>query len=260
MVSCNVDARHARGRGRAERGRTARNVAQRTRTCCAAPFATRERAADCAARFLLAAEVAARVSAAYSPHALQNAVLLCTNGQIGVLRRTRDVAVLDAGHTGCDVRFYCEISICVGGDSDLAQAERSGVKLGKTRLRGQNRRIFTPPDGSSFAINASLERDSRVPTPSPPEKPPPTTRNASAGVLKRPKSRPRKPQCERRPRSDRLSSLCGARIPRPPGELATRLTANWRDRSKAEAFVAEGVRHDMFMNGQEASADRFLAW
>ena len=38
------------------------------------------------------------------------------------------------------------------------------------------------------------------------------------------------------------------------------LSANWRDRSKAEAFVAEGVRQDMFMNGQEASADRFLAW
>ena len=38
------------------------------------------------------------------------------------------------------------------------------------------------------------------------------------------------------------------------------LSANWRDRSKADAFVAKGVRRDMFMNGQEASADRFLAW
>ena len=38
------------------------------------------------------------------------------------------------------------------------------------------------------------------------------------------------------------------------------LSANWRDRSKADAFVAKGVRRDMFMNGQDASADRFLAW
>ena len=47
------------------------------------------------------------------------------------------------------------------------------VKLGITQLRGQNRRIYTLPDGSSRKIHASLERDSRVPTPSPPEKPPP---------------------------------------------------------------------------------------
>ena len=63
-------ARHARGRGRAARGRTARNVAQRTRMHCAALFATRERAAMNAARFVLAAEVAARVSAAFDAYTL----------------------------------------------------------------------------------------------------------------------------------------------------------------------------------------------
>ena len=98
-------ARHARGRGRATRGCTARNVAQRTRVHCAAPFATRERAVACAARFLLAAEEAARVSAAYAPHALQNAVLLCTNERMGALSSTRDAAGLDAVYTSCDVRF-----------------------------------------------------------------------------------------------------------------------------------------------------------
>ena len=38
-------ARHARGRGRATRGCTARNVAQRPRMCCAVLCTTRERAA-----------------------------------------------------------------------------------------------------------------------------------------------------------------------------------------------------------------------
>ena len=43
--------------------------------------------------------------ASYAPHALQNAALLCTKQQIGVLRRTRDAAMLDAGEYSCDVLF-----------------------------------------------------------------------------------------------------------------------------------------------------------
>ena len=55
----------------------------------------------------------------------------------------------------------------------LHKLSAADIKFGNTRLRGQNRRIYTLPDGSSRKIHASLERDSRVPTPSPPEKPPP---------------------------------------------------------------------------------------
>ena len=37
-----------------------------------------------------------------------------------------------------------------------------------------------------------------------------------------------------------------------------RLSANWRDRSKAEAFVAEGVRQDMILNSEEAPAEAWI--
>ena len=37
-----------------------------------------------------------------------------------------------------------------------------------------------------------------------------------------------------------------------------RLSANWRDRSKAEAFVAEGVRQDMILNSEEAPAEDWI--
>ena len=44
--------------------------------------------------------------AAYAPHALQNAVLLCTNERMGALSSTRDAAGLDAGEYGsCDVDY-----------------------------------------------------------------------------------------------------------------------------------------------------------
>ena len=112
-----------------------RATLRNARACTALRHSQRASARRIALRVLAAADAIWDGVAAYAPHALQNAVLLCTNGQIGVLRQTRDVAVLDAGHTGCDVRFYCGISICVGGDSDLAQTERSGRQVGDNTIK-----------------------------------------------------------------------------------------------------------------------------
>ena len=56
-----------------------------------------------------------------------------------------------------------------------------------------------------------------------------------------------------------LEDVAGIHFDIGPDEYR-RLAANWRDRSKADAFVAKGVRRDMFRYGQEASADRFLTW
>ena len=77
------------------RGRTARNVAQRPRMHCAAPFPTRERAASCAARFLRTAEVAARLSAAYPTYAARMLGTRCSNAlhsSLSEMRRFVDAA------------------------------------------------------------------------------------------------------------------------------------------------------------------------
>ena len=63
---------------------TPRNVAQRTRMCCAVLCTTRERAADCAARIVLLPIRLWGHVASYASHALLNAVLLCTE-------RTNDI-------------------------------------------------------------------------------------------------------------------------------------------------------------------------
>ena len=55
----------------------------------------------------------------------------------------------------------------------LHKLSAADINVGNTRLRSQKRRIYTLPDGSPLCEISPLERDSRVPTPSPPEKPPP---------------------------------------------------------------------------------------
>ena len=57
----------------------------------------------------------------------------------------------------------------------LHKLSAADINVGNTRLRSQKRRIYTLPDGSPLCEISPLERDSRVPTPSPPEKPPPRT-------------------------------------------------------------------------------------
>ena len=57
--------------------------------------------------------------------------------------------------------------------------------------------------------------------------------------------------------SDFLEDVAGIHFDILPDEYR-RLSANWRDRSKAEAFVAEGVRQDMIMNSEEASAEDWI--
>ena len=44
------------------------------------------------------------------------------------------------------------ISICVGGDSDLAQTEPADVKFGRLAKDSKKRRIYTVPDGYSQKI------------------------------------------------------------------------------------------------------------
>ena len=95
-VSCNVVCVDARPRAAAVERRavaTPRNVAQRTRMCCAVLCATRERAATCAARFLLAADAAngmVRACARRTHGKMLGA--RCTNERMGALSSTRDVA------------------------------------------------------------------------------------------------------------------------------------------------------------------------
>ena len=54
-----------------------------------------------------------------------------------------------------------------------------------------------------------------------------------------------------------LEDVAGIHFDIGPDEYR-RLAANWRDRSKAEAFVAEGVRQDMIMNSEEAPAEDWI--
>ncbi len=58
--------------------------------------------------------------------------------------------------------------------------------------------------------------------------------------------------------SDFLEDFAGNNFDYCGPDEYRRLSANWRDRSKAEAFVAEGVRKDMIMNSEEAPAEAWI--
>jgi hypothetical protein len=75
---------------------------------CAALFATRERAAMNAARFVLAAEVAAQVSAASAAYAARELRARCTNAEHSSLSQMR--VFVDAAATS-DVRLADNTSI-----------------------------------------------------------------------------------------------------------------------------------------------------
>ena len=58
--------------------------------------------------------------------------------------------------------------------------------------------------------------------------------------------------------SDFLEDFAGNNFDYCGPDEYRRLSANWRDRSKAEAFVAEGVRKDMIISSEEAPAEAWI--